>query len=55
MKSRACVGATMTTSNYVLSLLCSFAVYMLVEKPCANLVMMLLAPPRRRRPTEAGS
>ena len=50
-----CAGATMTTSNYVLSLLCSFAVYMLVEKPCANLVMMLLAPPRRRRPTEAGS
>merc|ERR1712093_808624 len=46
------LGATMTTSNYVLSLLCSFAVYMLVEKPCANLVMMLLAPPRRRRPTE---
>jgi hypothetical protein len=47
-------GATVTTSNYILSLLLSATVYMLVEKPFANMTMMLLAPPRRARPSAAG-
>ena len=35
-------GAAIFTSNYTLSLLSSFGVYVLVEKPFANLVMMLV-------------
>ena len=41
-------GAYILTANYTLSLLASFVVYTLVEKPFANLTMMLLAPARKK-------
>ena len=44
------IGAAFFTSNYTLALLCSLVVYLLVEKPFANLTMVALAPPRRARP-----
>ena len=42
-------GAWIFTANYCLALLSSFGVYTLVEKPFANLTMMLLAPPRKKQ------
>eukprot|EP01052_Picozoa_sp_SAG31_P021520 SAG31_NODE_1669_length_7575_cov_2.213483_4_plen_460_part_00 len=41
------LGAFLLTANYTLALMASLFLYMLVEKPCANVVMLLLAPPRR--------
>jgi peptidoglycan/LPS O-acetylase OafA/YrhL len=41
------LGAYLLTANYTLALVASLALYMLVEKPFANLVMMLTMPPRR--------
>ena len=41
------LGAYFMTANYTLALVLSFALYMLVEKPFANLIMILFAPPRR--------
>ena len=40
------LGIYLLTANYTLALLASLFLYMLVEKPFANLSMLLLAPPR---------
>jgi hypothetical protein len=47
LSERALAGADLLTANYCLALLAALALYMLVEKPCTNLVMLCLAPPRR--------
>jgi peptidoglycan/LPS O-acetylase OafA/YrhL len=48
------LGIYLLTANYCLALLAALALYMLVEKPCTNLVMLCLAPPRRPSGQERG-